>query len=98
MNSTHIWLIVLLGIASIALIWRNKRRFDRTNEHGIQRHGRYWNKVRAESFDTTLLWVGYLGLSASVVILITIDPSLLVWLLILWAIVYWVRVHRNRKS
>jgi hypothetical protein len=97
MNSTHFWLIVLLGIAGIALIWRNKRQFDRTNDQGIQRYDSFWKKIAANSFDAFLLGLSYIGLSACVVLMLMIDPSLLPWLIVWGLIVYWLRVPRKNN-
>lgn len=97
MDSTQIWLFTVLGIAGAALIWRNKRQYDRTNEHGVQRHGSYWKKLKGDSFDAILLCLGYIGLFASVVLLIAFDPSLLIWFFVVGAIVYWAKVRRDPR-
>ena len=80
------------------LYWRKKRKFDRRNEHGIESFGSYREKVKADAFDTLLLWAGYASFISGVLILLGISyTSLGLTLFILLIMVMVIRRHKRRK-
>ena len=50
------------------LYWRKKRKFDRTNEQGVEVFGSHLKKVKAEAFDTLLFWIGCGSLIGTVIV------------------------------
>ncbi len=53
------WFISFLFFLGITILyWRNRRKFDRKNEQGIEQFGSYLKKVKSEAFDKLLLWIG----------------------------------------
>ena len=80
------------------LYWRNKRKFDRRNDHGIESFGSYQKKIKADAFDTLLLWAGYVSFMAGVFMLLGISyTSLGLLLLTILAIIMIRRRHKYRK-
>jgi hypothetical protein len=69
MISAYIWFVMLLLFGVWLLYWRKKRKYDRLNEHGREAFGSYLEKVRADAFDTLLLWVGCVCLIGAVIML-----------------------------
>ncbi len=57
MTDTYLW-IIFLAIGALLIFWRNKRKFDRKNQQGIEQFGSYFKKVKTKSLDKLLLWVG----------------------------------------
>ena len=62
MIRTYLLIIILLIVGTRLLYWRKKRKFDRLNEHGVERFGSYREKVAADTFNTVLQWIGYASL------------------------------------
>ena len=49
---------VFLTIIGLALgLWKGKRKFDRTNEHGVEQFRSFGGKMVATTFDDLLSWV-----------------------------------------
>ena len=92
------WIFGAFALATAALLWRRKRQFDRTNEFGIQRHGSFGQKLRADTLDTVLLLIGYGGLLTAVVLFSLIDETLLAWLLIIVIVLAWFKSTRSTKN
>ena len=98
MEVTYALLFGFIAVGVASLIWRDKRRYDRTNEHGVQQYRNYWNKIKGESFDTLLSGMGYLGLFAGIFVLLAMDPPLLIWLLVIGPIIYAVKSRGRSKQ
>jgi hypothetical protein len=81
MISTYIWIALLMFFGAWLLYMRKKRKFDRLNEHGIEKFGSYLEKAKANTFDTFLLWAGYLSFSSAVFMLMGISYTTLGWLI-----------------
>ena len=62
MIRTYLLIIFLLIVGTRLLYWRKKRKFDRLNEHGIERFNSYREKVAVDTFNTVLKWIGYASL------------------------------------
>ena len=77
----------IFGIAALLLglvlyLWRNKRRFDRTNAAGIERFPSYGGKVAAKLWDA-FLWVLTLSsLTAGVLVLAYAHGSTWGWIVL----------------
>ena len=91
------WLFGAFSIAAASLLWRRKRQFDRTNEFGIQRHGSFGQKLRADSMDTILLLIGYGGLLVAVVIMAAVFDELLGLLILALILFAWFRSSNRTK-
>lgn len=89
MTNTVIGLLVFSLVGTAAMLWRKKRRYERKD-----RPRRYWDKVKADTLDSALLGIGYIGLFGVIVALVLLDPSLLVWLFLALVLVSWLRVRR----
>ncbi len=46
--------LALLSASGLLVLWARKRRFDRTNEFGVERFSSYGGKVAAHTFDVLL--------------------------------------------
>jgi hypothetical protein len=91
MSEIFVWIFLSLAFTGGALIWRNKRRFNRTNEHGVQQYDTYGGKVKAEAFDKLLLVIAYVGATAATVMLLASDPEIMAFALVGLLLLYWVR-------
>ncbi|MGV7235643.1 MAG: hypothetical protein ACQ9ET_05220 [Nitrosomonadaceae bacterium] len=69
MAGEYLWVVLLMVFGAWLLYWRKKRKYDRLNDHGIEEFGSYLEKVRADAFNTLLLWVGCVCLIAAVIML-----------------------------
>ena len=56
-----------------ALYWREKRKFDRTNDKGIEIFRSYRRKLFGEAFDALLLWMGYACIIISLFLILSLD-------------------------
>ena len=80
------------------LYWRKKRKFDRRNEHGIESFGSYQEKIKADTFDTLLLWAGYASFISGVFMLLGITYTSLGLLLVTILAIFMIRRrHKYRK-
>ena len=73
---------------------RKKRKFDRLNEHGIEIFGSYLEKAKADTFDTFLLWAGYLSFLSGAFMLMGITYTALSWLV--FAVLVFILISRSR--
>ena len=81
------------------MYWRKKRKFNRLNEHGIEVFGSYPQKVKADVFDTLLLWVGCVSIISSVLMLMAISYTTLGWLAFsIFAVFLLIRRSRSRRK
>jgi hypothetical protein len=72
---------VLLGI--ILFLWRNKRRFDRTNAAGIEQFSSYGGKVVARFWDV-IIWVfAFSSLTLGILVLAHEHVSTWGWIVLL---------------
>jgi hypothetical protein len=71
--SKYLWIVVLMGCGAWALYWRKKRKFDRTNDKGIEIYPSYGKKMLGEAFDKLLLWIGYVCITVSVWLILSLD-------------------------
>lgn len=81
MISSYLWMASLIIFGACLLYWRKKRKFDRTNEHGIEIFGSYLDKAKADTFDALLLWVGVVCFLGGVFLFVGIDITTLGWLI-----------------
>ncbi|MEP6482568.1 MAG: hypothetical protein ABJA94_11235 [Rhodoglobus sp.] len=61
-------MLLLLAGAGCALTAR-KRKFDRTNAFGIERHGSFWAKLTNRTGDTALVALAICGSGAGTILL-----------------------------
>ena len=61
--------VIFLALGVALTLARRKRRFDRTNQFGIEQFPNYWSKLRSNLKDGLLRFVSLLILSAGLVIL-----------------------------
>ena len=54
-------------LGAILVLWRNKRKFDRTNEAGIERFASYADKLGATAGDLAIAALAFIVLTASVI-------------------------------
>lgn len=94
MSDIFIWIFACFAIAGSAMLWRNKRRFDRTNEHGIQQHKSYGGKLRTESFDAILLSIAYVSAFVAAGLLVLADETILLIVLVIAIVMSWAGVRR----
>jgi len=50
--------VVAMIVGVLLIFWRNKRKYDRTNEYGIDRLPTYVGALLAKTFDLLLLMTG----------------------------------------
>ncbi len=60
---------LLLAIGIVLTLARRKRRFDRTNQFGVEQFPSYWAKLGANMKDGLLLFLSFALLSAGLLIL-----------------------------
>ncbi len=71
----------LLGI--VLFLWRNKRRFDRTNSAGIEQFSSYGGKIATRFWDS-ILWVSaFISLTVGVLVLAIEHESTWGWIVLL---------------
>lgn len=73
MLGTYLWIIVLMTFGGWILYWRKKRKFDRTNEQGVEVFSSYRKKSITKIFDGVLLWVGCGAIIVSAFLIMTLD-------------------------
>lgn len=61
--------VIFLALGVALTLARRKRRFDRTNQFGVEQFPSYWSKLGANLKDGLLRFVSLLILSAGLVIL-----------------------------
>ena len=61
------WILIVVG-AMLALKAK-KRKFDRTNQHGVERFPSFWAKLRARTADFALTYFSAALLTAGVITL-----------------------------
>ncbi len=55
-TDVYIFLLAFVGIA--CFLWANKRKFDRTNESGVEQFPSFRKKLAGQFFDAVLLGIG----------------------------------------
>lgn len=60
---------ILLGIGAWLIYWKRKRRFDRTNEFGVQRFPNYWHKLLSLGKDGLISTSAFILLSAGTILI-----------------------------
>jgi len=73
MIGSYLWVVSLMFFGAGLLYWRKKRKFDRKNRQGVEIFGSYFEKVKADAFNTLLLWVGNASLISSVFVLLMVN-------------------------
>jgi hypothetical protein len=61
--------IVLLAVAGLLAYWKQKRKFDRTNQYGVEQFPSYGRKVRARTMEGLLAFGSLALLTTGVLIL-----------------------------
>ena len=84
--------IALLVIGFGLVLWKKKRKFDRTNTAGIEQFRSFGTKIGAILFDGIFGWMGLISLFAGVVILAIQFEDSWGWIVLLplFAFVLWV--------
>ena len=59
----------LLAVAALLAYWKRKRKFDRTNQYGIEQFPSYGRKVRARTTEGVLGFGSLVLLTAGILIL-----------------------------
>lgn len=82
----------LLGV--VLFLWRNKRRFDRTNAAGIEQFSSYGRKIAARSWDAILWVLAFMSLTGGVLVLAIEHESTWGWIVLLpcYALMIWILV------
>ena len=85
------WILIVVG--ALLALKAKKRKFDRTNQHGVERFPSFWAKLRARTADFMLTFFAAILLTAGVVTLaydhldtwgwIIIGPIMLVMLILM---------------
>jgi hypothetical protein len=74
---------ILFAVGALLALWTRKRRFDRTNQFGVERFTSYWGKLRARSVDWVVGLAGIILLSAGALILAFEFESSWGWIVLL---------------
>lgn len=99
MAVTYLGIVIFMLLGAWLLYWRKKRKFNRLNEHGIEVFGSYSKKVKAETFDTLLFWVGCVSVTLSVLMIVATSDAEFVWLALSILIVFLLlRRFRSRRK
>lgn len=98
MAGAYLWIVSLMFFGAWLLYCRKKRKFNRLNEFGIEVFDSYPDKVKADTFDTLLLWVGAASLISSVFMLMMADYTAMGWLTFFIVAVFLIRRSRNRRK
>ena len=61
--------ILLLALGAALTLARRKRRFDRTNQFGVEQFSSYWVKLGVNIKDGALRYISLILLTAGIVIL-----------------------------
>ena len=67
-NIYYLWSVFLMFFGAWLLYWRKKRKSGRRNEQGVEVFASHLKKVKAEAFDTLLLWTGCVSLIGTVIV------------------------------
>lgn len=59
MSGTDIFIALLVLVGLACILWKNKRKFDRTNRHGIEEFPKFGKKLGSQLFDVLLQGAGY---------------------------------------
>lgn len=71
MIGIYLWIVSLMFIGACLLFWRKKRKFDRSNDHGIEVFENYPKKFKADTFDKLILWTGWTCIIISFFLFVT---------------------------
>ena len=76
------WIVVcvLLITGVLLLLWRGKRRFDRSNSVGVDQFNSYTGKVAASLVDRIMLSSGWVMIVGGISIVVFYDNSPESWL------------------
>lgn len=61
--------IVMLVIGLVLVLWKKKRKFERTNSAGIEQFQSFGGKLTATAFDGVLSWLSLSSLFVGLLIL-----------------------------
>ena len=61
------WILIVVGV--MLALKAKKRKFDRTNQHGVEQFPSFWVKLRARTVDFVLTGFSALLLAAGVIAL-----------------------------
>ena len=98
MTGEYLWVVLLMFFGVLLLYWRNKRKFDRLNEHGIEIFGSYLEKAKADAFDTLLEYAGYVSFISGLFVLMGISYTALGWLAFAVLVVILISIGRYRRK
>jgi uncharacterized membrane protein YphA (DoxX/SURF4 family) len=98
MTVEYLWIAALMFFGVLLLYWRKKRKFDRVNEQGVEVFKSYPKKVRADAFDTLLLWAGYVSVICGVLVLMGIHQPVLGLVSLSVLLVLLMRKPGNRRK
>ena len=70
-------------LGAFLAVRERKRRFDRTNEFGVERFSSYWGKLRARAVDGAVGFAGIILLSAGTLTLALEFESSWGWVVLL---------------
>jgi len=83
--------VTLLGVGTVLYLWRNKRKFDRTNAAGIERFDGYAGKLSARTADAFLWLLAVSSLMTGAIVLAIAHNSTWGWMVILpvaWVMIF----------
>ena len=61
--------MLLLALGAVLTLVRRNRRFDRTNQFGVEQFSSYWVKLGVNIKDGTLRYISLIRLTSGIVIL-----------------------------
>lgn len=59
MSGTDIFIALLVLVGLACILWKNKRKFDRGNSHGIEHFPKFGKKLGSQLLDVLLQGAGY---------------------------------------
>lgn len=83
--------ILLLLTGAVLLYWQRKRKYDRSNDYGVERLPSYFGLFRARLADSILILIGSGSLVMGVVLLAFQHMELWGWL-VLFPVAIWMAV------
>ncbi len=99
MTETDIYTATSALIGVILLTWKQKRRFARTNQFGIERYSTFRGKIASKVVDGLLYVIGFvMTLSAAIVFFVEHGKSFPFLSLIAFAFIVFLFVGSTRNS
>jgi hypothetical protein len=61
--------MILVAVGALLDLWRRKRKFERTNPHGVEQFSSFWSKLGTGTKDVLLRFASLALLSVGILVL-----------------------------